>query len=151
MVSSRSRRKRETRELSGKNPKNCRSVVSARLAIDRAARVCASAAVRPAYTSRARTYARRQARTHYSYTQAGRQARTHATLGGVISTASERVLRGVSSNCAGERKSGERPRDVTNISSLDQRRQCSRFHSDRTLTIVIFLRVTNTNCDSITC
>ena len=34
--------------------------------------------------------------THYSYTQAGKHvrtyARTHATLGGVISTASERVF-----------------------------------------------------------
>ena len=54
--------------------------------------------MRTACTSRARTHA--LTHTHYSYTQAGKHvrtyahthARTHATLGGVISTASERVF-----------------------------------------------------------
>lgn len=117
---------------------------------------------RPACTSRARTYARRQAgrqaRTHYSYTR-GRHARTHATLGGVISTASERVLRGVSSNCAGERirvATYERPRrdkyflagPAPRISVPASIRRGT--NSDRdTLTIVILMHATNIHYYSI--
>ena len=52
--------------------------------------------------------ARTHARTHNIIIHAGRQAgthaRTHATLGGVISTASERVLRSVSSTARPRRR-----------------------------------------------
>lgn len=62
-------------ELSRKNPRSCRRLSDSARSWSIVPRVCASAAVRPACTSRARTYARRQARTHYSYTRAGTHAR----------------------------------------------------------------------------
>lgn len=73
--------------------------------IDRAASLCVGGGKACVYI--ASTHVRTQAGTHTLFIHAGRHARTHATLGGIISTASERVLRGVSSNCAGEHKSGD--------------------------------------------